>query len=386
MVDSGEDLAARIESMRSACDRDPVNPENWAELGALHMEAGENDRAREAFERLKSLRPDAATFGLIGDLALERQDPRGAIEAYEQAHRLDRTDASIAGALAEAYMEAGRTDDARRMLELASKLAPEDGQYLHALAGLALERCDYADLLELGIRLREVDPEDEVSPAYLEAEAMMGLGEVETAARMYRNIAEMEPDLMPVRLSLAQAYLVMDDLAAAERELVEASKIWPESAEIHGSLGRIYLLEEDSERAKDCFAESIRLGPPSPWIYSLLAGCHLDAGEMDRAREVAQQGLQRFPDHSACSVILSKIEIEAGNPAAAAEHANRAIAANPKDHHAHLSLAAAQIDLESDPQTVLGTLDRAVSLVEDEEEREQVLRLRQHYLDVIGER
>lgn len=156
----GGNMKRAVEWLRVATEVDPTLPDAWANLGVALRRDGNLREAEAAYRRsieldanffpayqnlvaLFRLRgdPDAADLLLevlgrqstnnpfvylaVGDLIMDRDDPKGALEFYRRGRRLRRSDPDLLAALGRAHLALGEREKARKLLSKA--LAKEPG-------------------------------------------------------------------------------------------------------------------------------------------------------------------------------------------------------------------------------------------------------------------
>jgi Tfp pilus assembly protein PilF len=221
-------------------------------LAAIALVAFAGTHALARHERDVRLR-DAAAWHERGrrDLAAGARDD--AIRALRRAVLLDRGRREYATALGRALAEAGRADEAGRVLVRLRAASPDDPAINLELARLAATRA-------------EVD-----RAVHYYHSALYGLWPGERAA-----------DRNAVRAELARFLLLQDRRPAALAELVALGTTTPETAAARVELGGMFLGAGDPARALDEFRRALRIDPRA-------AGALAGAGE-------AAFALDRFAD------------------------------------------------------------------------------------------
>jgi serine/threonine-protein kinase len=95
-------------------------------LGAVYAQMWDNERALDNFERANRLVSSRRGFSNIGQIRYRLGRFKDAVEAYEQALKLDPKGATTRGNLGDAYLRLGRAEDARREFQRARELSLED--------------------------------------------------------------------------------------------------------------------------------------------------------------------------------------------------------------------------------------------------------------------
>jgi tetratricopeptide (TPR) repeat protein len=120
-----EEAVAAIEQGASRFGNDTVY---WFQRGAVHERAGEAASAEEAFRRALALDPEhAPTLNYLGYMYAERGErlPE-AVRLVQQALAIDPDNGSYLDSLGWAYFKQGRLNEARRYLQRAAELLPDN--------------------------------------------------------------------------------------------------------------------------------------------------------------------------------------------------------------------------------------------------------------------
>jgi tetratricopeptide (TPR) repeat protein len=177
--------------------------------------------ARDAFARVAAdsavSRGDlGAAYGELARLFHAYELFASAEPAYQNAARLQPSQASWPHLLGSLYQQTGRFEPAAERLAAALRVRPADRSAEMRLADVSLELNRLVDAREMYTRLLEVFP----------AAARRGLGEVSLRERRYREAVEhftialdRVPQAGAVRYSLAMAYRGLGRLEAARAQL-----------------------------------------------------------------------------------------------------------------------------------------------------------------------
>jgi len=240
--------------------------------------------------------------------------------------------------LAEAYLKAGKIDEAKSTIAQLDKLSAGDFRTLTGLGVLlaryrlfddaiwhfqqALEvnansdavkfdlanaqfrKRRYSDALQA---LGQVSEEGRKDEAYL---ALLGdidahLGDTAHAAEVFRDAIGRNPDDDQNYLALSLLQLREKDIAGAKQTLLKGQARIPGSGKLLWGLGLASVLEGNTPEAADRFERSVDLLPEWPGSYSLLGVFYFETGQIAKAREV----LGRFRNSSANSSLdVNRIE------------------------------------------------------------------------------
>jgi tetratricopeptide (TPR) repeat protein len=128
----------------------------------------------------------------------------------------------------------------------------------------------------------------------------------EEALKDYQRALELDPDLTPARLRLAEIYLERADPPAAQPLLERLRQQFPDRADVLARLGE----------------------------------CRFQQGRVDEARPLMEAAVVQLPDDPALLIDLAKLDLQEGRPAEAEQWLRRALKADHYDVEAGYNLAA----------------------------------------------
>jgi len=184
--------------------------------------------------------------------------PQQAYALARAAHLLCCVDPLRAGALAQRALEA----------------APQHAGVLREAGVVALERSDEQEALELFRRGTEVAPDDELVWGGFQY-ALFGLGLLEDACRVGREILERWPGFQEVRFNTAAAGLNLGWHDEAEQTFGEYLAQDPDDAFANAALGLCHALQGRADEARERQRRALELDGDNPEIRRI-------ADEIDR--------------------------------------------------------------------------------------------------------
>jgi tetratricopeptide (TPR) repeat protein len=240
--------------------------------------------------------------------------------------------------LAEAYLKAGRVDDAKNTIAQLDKLSAGDYRTLTGLGVLLARYRLYDDAIWHFQQALQVNPDSDATrfdlanayfrkrryPEALDAithvsddgrkdDAYLGLlgdiyahlGDTAHAAEIFRDAIVRNPDDDQNYLALALLQFREKDIAGAKQTLVKGQARIPGSGKLLWGLGLASVLEGNTPEAADRFERSVDLLPEWPGSYSILGVFYFETGQIAKAKEV----LGRFKNSSANSSLdVNRIE------------------------------------------------------------------------------
>ena len=311
-------------------------------LGQAYLLTGENNLAKESFERAVSLYP-------------------GQVDARRSLAALDS--------------QRGRHQQARARLDDLLKQRPNDVAALDMLMMLDLVTKNWVEAEHTLNRLRAVLKDSAV--------VFMAEGRLHEAQRQYDKasaayeramaLAPNDPDslLSLVKLDIVQGHA---DRAKIRLDAVLATR--PDHLFGQGLLGEVLALGGHAQEADIQFREASRINPK--WIAPWLAwgGLWLSQKQSDQAVQVIQAGLKANPDSEELHMLLASAYSGQGQIDHAIAAYDGALRLNPRNVLAANNVAVLLVDYKGDPQS----LQKAFALSRDfEKEAPHPL-----FLDTLG--
>ncbi len=195
LVKSGRSAEAE-QPLRRAVELDPELQGAWGLLGEVLAEMKRYDEAVEALQKELAITTDPRQKALfqfaLGQALLELDRPAEAIEPLAAAHQVLPDDQQVALQLADAYIRAGREQEADALIS--GGLAPHDAAVLHYnLAANLLRKKQYEEAIPHLEKAFSLDPKMVQALPY-EAQAWLSLGNPEKAIDCYERYLAAAPD------------------------------------------------------------------------------------------------------------------------------------------------------------------------------------------------
>jgi tetratricopeptide (TPR) repeat protein len=194
-------------------------------------------KAREALEALD----DVMARDLAGAFTVEVLYYKGfaldtlgeydaAITNYEEALKLRAEDPTILLAMGQAFLDAGRNEDAAAAFERVLAGAPGDSRALTGLAYLDLNGGDAEAARDKLERALAADPENALAMSYLGL-LEMGARKYDLARVHLENALALEPDNLTANYNLALIYAMQGEYGAAEKHFRAVLERKPDDGE-----------------------------------------------------------------------------------------------------------------------------------------------------------
>ena len=232
-------------------------------LGQLQRDLGNNDAAISAFQRAAAA--DASSYEArynLGVSYLEGGQPQSAIGYLENATNLNPESGEAHLALATAYGQVGRTDEAFQTAQGAlNRLEdPELAAQANFVVGSGFyKRGDFERALETFEAVLQEQPDN------AQAQLWAGLSEYQQenydeAAQYIERAVQLDPESVEARVNLGAAYLASNRFQDAELVYQLVVEEAPEDAEAHYNLGWSLYSQNRREDAKEAWVRASSLG------------------------------------------------------------------------------------------------------------------------------
>ncbi|MDO5506438.1 MAG: tetratricopeptide repeat protein [Pseudoxanthomonas suwonensis] len=235
--------------------------------------------------------------------------------------------------LAIALRQAGQTDEARKVIERAISLAPEDSDLHFTHAGLLLGAQQVDAATEALDRSVEFNP-NQLGAYIMQAHLALARGEGDEAARLVRlgeRIEEDHPQLVAVKGLLA---LRTGDADEALKLLSQASQQAPDDARILHGLGMAYQAKGHLAFAEQAFAKLLAQHPKLVPLRLQLARLQHAQDRPDDALEQVRGMLAEAPDAPGLLRIAGELALQLGRDQEAIDWLRKAVQAMPGEPRA----------------------------------------------------
>lgn len=299
LVGNLDEAAALYEQLGRLLDDPDLKMQYWTMSAWLRSELGDTLQASALLQEGLRIAPDY-------ELPAERF-PQSFVEIYRTAEalvgreRLEEVTALVQRGVA--AMSAGRSDEARELLDQALTIDPENTVALYNRGLIDLQQGKNQEAIDILERLATLDIRDDsvlANPLRARVEASLGL-----------------------------LYLRREFFEDARRHLETAVALDPSETSAWTNLGLTYRGLGEEGRALEAFEEAYRRAPEDPQTANNLASSHLRRGDAARAAEVAREATRRHPDDSGAWLNLGLAEQETGNLSAARDAFLRVLEIDP---------------------------------------------------------
>jgi tetratricopeptide (TPR) repeat protein len=353
------DISGALAELRRLASENPGEASVDQRLGMALLEAGEFEEAEESFRRVVELAPGAVEgYVGLGDALIRQREYAAAAETLERAaaqapdYRAARYQLGLAyrglGDLqsakreltlgadarthflpdrwseemasyamhrtmhenrAAAALQAGRADEAVRILEARLAESPASTKLLNKLAIARMQASDYAgagEALDRALRIAPREFRTQINRAWW----ALGVGRMEEA------------------------------LASAETAL----ELGPELVDAHSIHARVLLTLERSEEAADALQRAVRLDPWDRELYSRLSDLYARLGRDRDLEALLRAAVERWPELAPPRLGLARLLLANGRLEEAEAHL--AVVRRVSPGSRQLALITRQIELQ----------------------------------------
>jgi tetratricopeptide (TPR) repeat protein len=288
-------------------------------------------------------------YNLLGIICTEQKDYAGAMDAYQQALRLDANSTRTLNNLGNLYVAQEKLDLAEKEFRKVLRLEPgnRDGNYNLGLVLMAKGSPSEAIACFLRVRPSDVATRSNLTRAYLRAgrtteglktatelsaqnkddvQLHFTLGVLLASEKQYRG-AQLEleranalkPETVEILYNLGQAYLRTGEYAKAELILNRALKLQPDSAETLYLLAQVDQNQGRSVDALDLLVRAHKLAPQNTDVIFLLARVSMTQNYFEDAIPLLESGLKIAPKRSDLHAALGESYFMSGKAEKAIE-------------------------------------------------------------------
>jgi tetratricopeptide (TPR) repeat protein len=296
-------------------------------LGLQEHQRGRLDQAARLYRNVLGAQPEHLdALHLLGVIALQQGDHRGAAERICRAVSRNPANAAYHANLAEALRGLGELDRAADCCRTALRLQPH---YSEATNNLGL--------------------------------VLLAQGRIDEAAAQLRQALRLKPDYGMAWNNLGNALRLSGDLDGALAHFFRATQIDPNLAEAHSNLGQMLLDRHQPHESLDHLRTAVRLRPGLAEARNNLGNAMREAGRLAEARQSYAEALRLNPNLAMTYNNMGQaLQGENALDDALAWY-ERALQIEPTSARIHTNLASLLADQEKDDEA-LAAYRRALEL------------------------
>lgn len=294
-----------------AAQQQPDNINYLYEYGRALIELDRSDEVVPLADRIMQLAPDDPRGYALKANALMWSDPAAAIPLAITGTELGIPYAPLQAALAIAYTNIGRYQEALQRGDLAIRIDPLDAGARRAYSYPLIFTGRYTEAVEQLEQAIAINPN--IAAPYFElASLQRRLNQPGLAVGIYQRVLELEPNNERAYLRLCETYAAVGQFQLAEGFCDQALEIDPNYASAHRMRGQLRYSRRNYEGAIEEFETCIALGSQEIECYYIRGLAHYFLGECDAAWEILNDALGRAdqtPIQEAITTGLTNITI-----------------------------------------------------------------------------
>ncbi len=353
--------AEAVEAYRQAISLDPRYARPWNNLGDVYRAQGVEQGVAQAYQRAIELEPDFAwPYHNLGALSKNKGAYAPALTYYQQAleRHLQPQDKSASwNGLGDVYRAQQQYDKAVDAYQNAIKLNPADGWPHHNLGYVYKIQEKYHQAItsyQQAIDLFDANENKAISWNNL-GNVYSALRRYQDAINAYQQSIELNPDYALPWNSLGEVYRRQQRPDEAIRAFKQALKRDSGYVLAWTNLGDVYRLSRRFDEAIEAYEQAIRLDARYAWPYHHLGAVYEERGDYESATEYYRQAIDRHQNNEQKAVLWDNtggIYRLMGQSEQAIEAYRRSTALDPNYASPWYSLGNIYAALEQDDEAI----------------------------------
>jgi len=294
-----------LKSVKEEC---PYSAAAYTSLGIAYLQTGKAGLAEQVLDELLHKDPtNYAANVAMGDVQLELQRPKRAVNHYKAALGTDLEYADVYAKLGVAYRELGQIDEALRNLRRAVEEMPEFPQAHLELANTLSQQGDVRGAVRHYETVIEQEPKFAVAHYNLGLE-LVKLGRIEEAAKRFRGALRVQPKYADAMINLAIALTNLKRLDEAREVLADARDVDAIACKALYLLGVVNAHAGRVDKTIELYEQALTCEPfdPSP-VTELAAYYWQQQNQPAEALRVLRAGLEKAPQNVGILVALAEL-------------------------------------------------------------------------------
>ncbi|MGB9512262.1 MAG: tetratricopeptide repeat protein [Candidatus Acidiferrum sp.] len=278
-----------------------------------HIPSGDSERLAKAlpFAGFRETYEFERNYLSLGFVFYERNYFEQSQQFFAQAVKDDPGSAEALYGLGSAYLQQGKTEEARDCFERALKLTASypgtPPNCWNNLGILAVREGNYDRAIQYFQTALQIDPKHSIALQNLGSAYRQKKDWPQAKSTLERALA-LNPDDPEANYSLGMVYAQQNDPEYAYEYLRKAIAARPAYPEALNNLGILYLRTSRPKEAIQSFEDSIRVAPGYDQAYLNLAKVYAIEGDREKAKTVLQELLKQHPNHEQAKESLKLLE------------------------------------------------------------------------------
>jgi tetratricopeptide (TPR) repeat protein len=232
---------------------------------------------------------------LLARAHLKKGEIELARKSLEDAIKIEPQESAINFELVQLLIKTGELKDAVEVLNKLRRFAPKDLKVLVALATAYSKLEQWDNLSEIAHLIETEHTENPLGP-YYQGLSLQAKGETEKSIEVFRHALELQPGAIEVLVALAKSYFIANQPDQAIQLVEQVVKKNPEHFRAINLLGEIYLSQKRFSEAEDNFRKAIAVQDKWSVPYQNLVKVKLLQDKQEEALSVLKEGFEKSQD------------------------------------------------------------------------------------------
>ena len=287
------DLDSALLFYEQAARQQPNNIAYLYEYGRTLIEVDRTSEATVIGDQIIALDSDDPRGYALKAASLVWRDPAAAIPVALAGVELGQQYAPLHAALAVAYNNIGRYQEALQQGDLAVRLDPLNATVRRSFSYPLIYTGRYNEAIAQLEQAISINP-NITSPYFELASLYRILKQPEMAVAIFNRVIEVEPDSERAYLRLCETYAEVGLFQEAEPFCDRALVIDPDYASAHRMRGQLRYSRRNYEGAIESFEQCVQLGSQEIECYYIRGLAHYFLGNCDQAWDILNDALLRI--------------------------------------------------------------------------------------------
>jgi tetratricopeptide (TPR) repeat protein len=279
-------------------------PRAFLEAQELVSESHLDEAKQKILEQLKNA-PSVEGYNLLGIILSSQKNFSDALDAFQQALRLNPNSVKTHNNFANFYLAEGKPELAEKEFKTALAIAPadRDSNYNYGLFLLSKGSPSLAALHLLRVRPPTVESRFHLVQAYLET------GKTGEGLKAANTLSAENKDDVQLHFTLGVLLASAKQYKAGQLELEKANALQPETFEILYNLGQTYLRAGDYPKAELALNRALKLKPESPETLYFLAQVYSEQARPVDALELLVRAHKLAPQNTDVIFLMARVSM-----------------------------------------------------------------------------
>lgn len=213
-----------------------------------------------------------------------------AILEFEKCLKIKKDDDAVYFALSKLELERGNMDKSAEYIQLANQIDPGNTWYIEELAYMYFERDEYPKAAENFAKLVKIEPRN-LDWMFGYSEALLKNNQPKEALKVFDQMEGQIGKHPHFYLQRFNILIQMNQVAAAEKELLKGKDAFPHDPGILGSLIDFYFTINQNEKAEKMLEELVIADPMNGRAHLALADIYQRRNDMEKVYKALEMAM-----------------------------------------------------------------------------------------------